>query len=487
MKIDSFFTGSSPDGPKSQLYDPYTGNILVEAGNLTGDERSEIVVGFVSDSGEMMLHIFGLNAVNELETLHYFQAGTTAVATTSEKFALSVDDLDNDGRSELLLVFYADEPEPGAYLDIYSFSESVPLVRTRHVRKLVDNEYSVHKINGDVDLSFDVAAGDFDGDSIREIVFGFSQYLEPGEFTIFPMEVSDDPETTTEDPFEKIDLNTEDIYVRGFNWNGSEFNLVSGDANGNGRDEIIVTGTYYYLLHTNEAGNLTFTDKFIDSNWGESLKTAAFGDLDNKEDNGKEILLFLGASGDYTLYSYTVSVDYTIAGLATRYLNTLGKNAGSGLLLTGDFNGDIFRIGPGVKYTKTDVVQPLVILNAPPTHFDQFGDEIFDVNYCHNQNNCESYATYSTSSTTDVSVSTTLRQSWGVSSSIKGGGKVPGVGVEGYLTGTYGKNFEKTSSSSKTVTIQQSVTATFDDQIYATVCAVGRNGASCRKMGHDNG
>lgn len=470
LKIDSFFIGSVASGPASQLYDAYWGNIHVKTGDLTGNAKAEIVIGYVTDTDLMMLHIFGVDDNNELQELLSFEAGSLAAAVTSEKFAISVDDLNEDGSSELLIAFYGDDPEPGAYLDIYSFSETTPMVKTLHTRFLVDNEISVQKVADDTDLSFAVTAGDFDGDSEKEIVFGFSQYLEPGELTIFPLEVSDDPGTATVDHLEKIDLNPEDIYISEYNWNGMEFNLIPGDANGNGRDEIIATGTYYFLLHTTEPGNLTFSDIFIDRNWGQSLKTAAFADLDNKEDNGEEIVFLFSTSGDYALYSFTVSTDYTIESLATRYLNTSGQNAGAGLLVTGDFDGDIFRIGPGVKYTKTDVVQPLVILNAPPTHFDQFNEDIYDVNYCHNGNNCESYATYSTTNTSDISVSTTLRQSWGVSATIKGGGKVFGAGVEGYMTGTYGKNFEKTSSSSNTITIQQSVTASFDDQIYATVC-----------------
>ncbi len=470
LKIDSFLTGSIPSGPESQLNEPLTGNILVETGDLTGNERAEIVVAFVSATDHIMVHIFGLNEENELLELHSFQATLLAEASTSEKFGISVDDLDADGRSELLLTYYSADPGPGAYLNIYGFSGTTPLVRTLHNRQLVDSVRSVQKVNADIDLSFDVAVGDFDGDSIKEVVFGFSQYHEPGALIVFPMEVSDDPGTAAEDPFEMLVLDPENILEKELNWNGSRLSLIPGDANGNGREELIATGTYVHLLYTPEAGNLNFSDEYIEYSWTESLTTAAFADLDNKEHNGKEIIMLYNASGDYTLYSYTVSGDYMIESLAERYLNTWNKNAGSGLLVTGDFDGDIFRIGPGVKYTKTEVVQPLVILNAPPTHFDQFGDDIFDVNYCHNQNNCESYATYSTTSTTDVSVSTTLKQSWGVSSSIKGGGKVLGFGVEAYLTGTYGKNFEKTSSSSNTITIQQSVTASFDDQIYATVC-----------------
>jgi hypothetical protein len=470
LKIDSFYVGHIPAGPVSELYDVYTGNILVDAGDLTGDGKTEVAIAFVSETDHIMIHIFGLDEENTLQELHSFQAELLAEASSSEKFAIAVADLDNGGQDELLLAFYSSTPEPGSYLSIFSFSGQSSLVRKLHTRQLIDGEHSVNKTEDDIDLSFDLAAGDFDGDSILEIVFGFSQYYEPGELFIFPMEVLDDPATPEVDPLEKLDYNPENLFRKELNWNGSPLSMIPGDANGNGRDELIATGTYTHLVYTATAGNLVFTDKYIDYSWGESLTTVALADLDNKEDNGKEILMLLNASGNYSLESYTLSKEYVITRLAARYLDSYNRNAGSGLLVTGDFDGDVFRIGEGVKYTKTDVVQPLVILNAPPTHFDQFDDNIFDVNYCHNGSNCESYATYTTTSSTDVSVSTTLRESWGVSATLKGGGKVLGFGVEAYLTGTYGKNFEKTSSSSQTVTIQQSVSATYDDQIYATVC-----------------
>ncbi len=470
LTIDSFYIGHIPAGPVSELYDVYTGNILVDAGDLTGNGKTEIAIAFVSETDHIMIHIFGLDEENTLRELHSFQSELLAEASTSEKFSISVDDLDRDGKAELLLVFYSSDPAPGSYLSIFSFSGQSSLVSKLHVKQLIDSDHSVNKTEDDLDLSFDIAAGDFDGDSIMEIAFGFSQYHEPGELFIFPMEVMDDSETPEIDPFEKLVYNPDDLFRKELNWNGSPLNLLPGDANGNGRDELIASGTYTHLVYTAAAGNLVFTDKYLEKNWGESLTSVALADLDNKEDNGKEILMLLNASGNYELESYTLSKEYVITRLAALSLNSWERNAGSGLLVTGDFDGDVFRIGEGVKYTKTDVVQPLVILNAPPTHFDQFGDNIFDVNYCHNGSNCESYATYTTTSSTDVSVSTTLRESWGVSATLKGGGKVLGFGVEAYMTGTYGKNFEKTSSSSETVTIQQSVTATYDDQIYATVC-----------------
>ncbi len=49
-------------------------------------------------------------------------------------------------------------------------------------------------------------------------------------------------------------------------------------------------------------------------------------------------------------------------------------------LALGNFDGQDFRIGKPVHYTRTGNVQPLVILNAPPFHFDVFNGTVFDVN-----------------------------------------------------------------------------------------------------------
>lgn len=225
-----------------------------------------------------------------------------------------------------------------------------------------------------------------------------------------------------------------------------------------------------FLLYTEEENSLRFVSQEFEYAYGSFLKNMEIKNIDNQPENGKEILFLNNISSDFILTAFSVNESYQIETLAKYSFNTWGKNPGTAVMVTGDFDGDVFRIGPGKKYNKTDIVQPLVILNAPPTHFDMIDGEIYDVNECHNNSSCQSYANYTATSSSNISVSTTLRESWGVSSTLKGGGKVLGFGVEAYLTGNYGKNFEKTTGSSETVVIQQSVTATFDDQIYATVC-----------------
>jgi hypothetical protein len=144
------------------------------------------------------------------------------------------------------------------------------------------------------------------------------------------------------------------------------------------------------------------------------------------------------------------------------------------------------RIGDPERYAKTDIVRPLVILNAPPTHFDVFDGEEFDVNHCYEEGEdcaCREdlarcfQADYSTETERSISVQTELETDWSVGLSVEGGLKVPlppkkkklKLGVDIKVKGTYGEGFRRRNTSTQTFTVQQSIGATRDDWIYAMI------------------
>lgn len=469
LKIDSFHLDHFSEGPESELNRSFKGNILVEAGDLNASGKDEIIIAYVDTTDQIRIRIFGLSHSGNLTNLRDIEDEILSRRENSDMYAIHVDDIDDNGTKEILMAFYSDDPQPGIYLNVYSF-ENTDFSNFKKTKQIIDANHAPALIDKNITLSVDITSGDFDGDSIKEVASGFSTIHEPADLYIFPAEVKDDPSTSEVDPLELIEFKQENLVHIEFNWNGQVLNLVSGDTNNNGREEIFATGTNNHLIYSPEEGSLQFSAKSSGYIFGNFIKYVDIRNIDNQPENGKEILLLQDISSDFVLTGFSVDNDFNTTVLARYSFNTWGKNPGSGVLVAGDYDGDIFRIGPGKKYNKTDIVQPLVILNAPPTHFDMIEGEIYDVNECHNGNNCESYANYTTTTSEEISVSTTLRESWGVSSTLSGGGKVLGIGVEAYLTGTYGKNFEKTTGSSETVTIQQSVTATFDDQIYATVC-----------------
>ncbi len=57
-----------------------------------------------------------------------------------------------------------------------------------------------------------------------------------------------------------------------------------------------------------------------------------------------------------------------------------GEAAPTSNIAVGDFNGDNFRLGKGKYYRRSALSQPIIVLNAPPIHFDELGNELFDIN-----------------------------------------------------------------------------------------------------------
>ncbi len=143
----------------------------------------------------------------------------------------------------------------------------------------------------------------------------------------------------------------------------------------------------------------------------------------------------------------------------------------------GNFDGYNFSIGEPRHYVQNDIVQPIVILNAPPIHFDAFDGNIFDVNNCYNGGNCDFVATYIKQNTSSVEVSTKVRKDWGLSAGVGSTGSVVaaplGAGVtanyEAYNVYKHGKHFSNDTTNITTVSKVDAIEAREDDKIFTTI------------------
>lgn len=147
----------------------------------------------------------------------------------------------------------------------------------------------------------------------------------------------------------------------------------------------------------------------------------------------------------------------------------------------GNFSGLNYTIGEPTHHVSAALVNPIVILNAPPVHFDMLDSTPYDLNSCFNGGDCDFGATYRKSSTTSIEVSTTVRSDWAISSGYSVSGSVEvgvepmGIGVavsvdyERHLLLNYGRHFSLTDAASSTVTVGVEVTAREDDRIYSTL------------------
>lgn len=131
----------------------------------------------------------------------------------------------------------------------------------------------------------------------------------------------------------------------------------------------------------------------------------------------------------------------------------------------------VYRLGKP-DYTPVRTQEPLVILNASPTHFDIFDGEVFDPNFCYGDNLfavpevCFFKSTYTRTNTQQLEVSTEIKDQWAVSTSASAGAGFGPAKVEATLETNVGRGFTKKGSSSETYEVEVSATAKNTDQAY---------------------
>lgn len=148
-------------------------------------------------------------------------------------------------------------------------------------------------------------------------------------------------------------------------------------------------------------------------------------------------------------------------------------------LALGDFDGNAIRVGEPRYGRRTDINRPLVVLNAPPVHFDVLSEPLCpngrcDLSRCFPAGaQCQFEAVYERTQSSSFEVTTELNADWTLSTEATLGlaGTIEGLqfGVQEKLSQTYGERFQKAQRYSRTITTTERQGAKVDDQIYAVV------------------
>ena len=461
-------------------------DVHVLSGNFDNDEQDEFILAYKDMNQKLHIELYDTQD-GLTPTLIAQTDDETLTSGSANDWGIDVYDLDGDQKDEVIIGFRPDSPGQGVFVKVYKLSGSSFLAKAR---KLIDNS---NLSNNSYMATVAVTAGDFDTDRMPEIALAWGRMDSCGgigcdDTFIYPLEIGDDNSTSNVDSLEQITFKSSNRYATNLSANDlSALNLKSGDLNGDGTDEIVLGGSFgadvivadstLKLTHKNSVGN--YYDYI-----GYAVDFLRVADIDGKP--GDEIVIldhYFSFEPDGSQY-FTLSVygfeddlihDYKIASKTN--IESISNGSGSAdrrhyAIATGDFNDDNFRIGEGEKYIKTNIVQPLVILNAPPTHFDVLDDNVYDINSCYNENlaDCSQKATYYKSTSETKMVNTEIYSNWGVSAELSAGGSFLGIGAEAYMKTNYGEKFSKTSNNSSTVNISTEISASGDDLIYATVC-----------------
>ena len=137
-----------------------------------------------------------------------------------------------------------------------------------------------------------------------------------------------------------------------------------------------------------------------------------------------------------------------------------------------DRDGGGISFGTPIRRDVENVITPVVILNAPPTHFDVFDDDTLDINNIYDVGNepkdinaRTDRAIYRETSGMTTTFSTTISSDWAQSQSIEVGFERYGASIGGTLSRTYGEKFSKVSSSTREITFEMETSSLLSDRV----------------------
>ena len=279
----------------------------------------------------------------------------------------------------------------------------------------------------------------------------------------------------------------------------TSMSLASGDLDKDGKDELVVAGINDFAVYklssslslTREAGfwcyskfgymshhrfaiadidgDSTFADS-SSSKWYPEIVTSEFTvDPQGSQSSG-------GTNNYHHIKVYKVTDPVTfnlslVSDLVENYIGALPPTSmADGGILPAYLHGNAIRLGKPKRLSVTSLVEPVVILNAPPLHLDVIGDSCYDI--------CKSYpvgvstnffSQYVKSTTSEAELTTNVHGDWGVSATLSAGASFLGIGVKASFSAKYGEGFSKTRRTDSTMTVTISQSTTWDDRIFATV------------------
>ena len=473
----------------------FNGRLRLATGDFDGDGKSEFVIAYRNRNDQMIhLDVYDVDSATFSMTLIASIADEILPqsAIVHECYDIAARDLDADGIPEIVLASaqYTASNKYMIYDKIYLASQGPPLTLTPKAKTVIDST----SIDNSDALNVAVGIADLNGDISPEII---TVYGHQGMgFTDTWMRITRPADDSLTNPLQPDWL--ELMYLvpaydsASFSVNELEtFCIVTGDINQDGHDDLVIGLSDYCSVYTIDSvfnfipiGSPLGTAQNHDYHNYDSYTTIGDINQDGKLDiiNVRNQVVF--GPPDYQSF-YIVAHTLNAAGtgfdiLANNddvwnYTFSSANEIRQFAIVAGDFNGDKIGFRPGKKFIVSNVIQPLVTLNAPPIHFDFVPDTStipFDICQCFPNpvSNCQFYSTYTQASSTSLTLETQFTSDWSVSSLVGLPAiQIGPVGIKGELELTYGSKFTKTNSKTITIKTTQGSSAYFDDQYYATV------------------
>ena len=454
------------DGPTSTAQGA---KIRLASGDFTGeDTRDEFVLGFRGDDDTIHLQFFGFPE-SGLEPEMLGSINDEPVVTDFEAWDLAAGDFDGDGDEDLALLFM--KPDGlGSWsiaAKIYSLDGEGSVVPGPTAEVFPEPNFTYSQ----VDIA--AAAGDFDADPSIEIsvAFTFAQDDPAPDTYLYVLDVDPDLSVVSTADTMRVTLDAQ---------NESEIspvNVAAGDLDGDYRDEIVLsTGGSMRVFKTN--------DQLLPVQWktGGGEEPFSFEDsdsflqVDDMDGDGKAEVIFAGSFVDLEpngtqhlslrVFGIDENLNFVVVGSRSSEFpvdNNLDYRHYA--IALGDFDADRVHLGRPVHYRRTGVLQPSVVVNAPPVHYDVLDGTPYDLSGCFPDQQCGFSSSYTQSSSNERTVTIETHADWGVSATNTTDAEVLKVTA----TAKYGEKFSYSATQKQSITISTGRVAAGDDWIFAQI------------------
>lgn len=487
----------------------YTVRLL--SGNFDQDLPQELLLAWYGN-GYITISLYEVDGLSqqlvELATLGNIPLNNLGRST---RFDIAVGDFDGDRMDEIVLIrnlltpyfinmqWVATEIKASVYDYDWKTQTIIPACENQFYWEVdLKKNFSGNISIGDLKLDrLVVTTGDFDGDMQDEAVLGFRLYFWEYEYDhpelmyrtfayeyLLPFSINGDLTHLEFDPANRYWGYGNPTLKQ---WDGpppesttgSNLCLVSGDLNGDTRDEIVFRRGCW--LSTFEASNSLNLNRILNDYWPfidwnfESHRTLAITDLDADStalDWQPEIFWLEFADDSRNMYirvgKPVLDANNQITSILWITTSQPVKIDDDYFLTAVDMDGDAIKLGKPKRILKESVFQPIVVLNSPPVHFDILNNQPYDICLAFNANapSCLFNSRYGTVAGTGTEVQTNVHADWGVSASLSGGFKPLGIVVNANLGAKYGEGFSKIATLQNEITITSEASAKQDDRIY---------------------
>jgi hypothetical protein len=485
-------------GPVVQYGAQQRGRIYVRTGDFLGIGKEQFALAFQGADSTIHLQVYDVdNSLTPHLIASINDEKLMPTPTDLARFSITTGDLNSDGKDEIVLdgieQNYNGSGKWALYAKVYDVSGSSVIPEARRTIFVQPADYSIQS------PEFGLTAGQFKKngeDQVGLVCAANEQGGNNAYVFIYMLEASPDLSNLT------YDITKRDSVQIGTGGSINDFSIASGDLNGSGRDELVFAlNQVIYVYSTDDLLNLTYRLSMDALSNGNNDKQLSYDFLkvgDLNADGRDEVIVAKDIYGNtinhwLKMNAYTVLRDLSSDSLVATVSFDTTADSGPGsyynyAMALGNFDSTSLTIGRPVHTVESNIVQPLVVLNTPPIHFDILNGNKYDLNNSFNGNAPDFYSTYEqqssqsvnleTSTHNDVSDAAGVNLSGNVGASVQVAAEPLGVGASvsasiatNFLIkveGTWGHSYSSEKSTTHTTSLDIGVSAKGDDQIYAT-------------------